>query len=85
MDPSVDDSPDEVHWALAAAEAKLTLKGVLSGPDGAEWQTAINYEIEQLEKLSAWKIVDYPPHTNIIPCHFILATKCEPDGEKLKL
>jgi hypothetical protein len=85
MDSSVDDSPDEVHWALAAAEAEPTLKEALSGPDGAEWQAAIDYEIGQLEKLSTWKIVDYPPHANIIPCHFVLATKRRPDGEKLKL
>jgi hypothetical protein len=36
MDSSVDDSPDKVHWALAAAEAEPMLKEVLSGPDGAE-------------------------------------------------
>jgi hypothetical protein len=58
---------------------------VPSGPDGAEWQAAVDYEIGQLEKLSTWKIVDCPLHTNIIPCHFVLATKCRPDGEKLKL
>jgi hypothetical protein len=84
-DSSVDDSPNEVHWALATAEAEPMLKEALSGPDGAEWQAAVNYEIGQLEKLSTWKIVDYPTHTNIIPCHFILATKRGPDGEKLKL
>jgi hypothetical protein len=84
-DASVDDDPDQVHWALATAEPELTLKEALSGPDGEEWQAAIDYEIGQLEKLSAWKIVNHPPRTNIIPCHFILATKRGPDGEKLKL
>jgi hypothetical protein len=85
MDSSVDDSPDEVYWALAAAEAEPTLRETLSGPDGAEWQAAVDYEIGQLEKLSVWKIVDYPLHTNIILCHFILATKHRPDSKKLKL
>jgi hypothetical protein len=26
-----------------------------------------------------------PPYANIIPCHFVLATKCRVDREKLKL
>jgi hypothetical protein len=61
------------------------LKEVLNGPGGAEWQTAIDYEIGQLEKLGIWQIVDPPPRANIIPSHFVLATKCGADGEKLKL
>jgi hypothetical protein len=85
MDSSVDDSPDEVYWAVATAEAQPTLREALSGPDGAEWQAAVDYEIGQLEKLNPWKIVDYPLYTNIILCHFILATKRGPDGEKLTL
>jgi hypothetical protein len=61
------------------------LKEALNGPDGAEWQTAIDYEIGQLEKLGVWQIVDPPPRANIIPSHFVLATKHSADGEKLKL
>src|SRR5882762_5320527 len=74
-----------LHFALAATQAKPTLKEVLSGPDVQEWQAAIDYEIGQLEKLGAWEIVDPPRGSNIIPCHFVLATKRGPDGEKLKL
>jgi hypothetical protein len=32
-----------------------------------------------------WKIVDSPPGANLIPCHYVLATKHGPDREKLKL
>jgi len=73
------------HFALAAAQAEPTLKEALNGPDVPEWQEAINYEIGQLEKLGAWKLVDPPRAANIIPCHFVLATKRVPDGEKIKL
>jgi len=73
------------YHALAAAEPEPTLKQALNGPDAAEWQEAIDYEIGQLEKLGAWKIVDPPARANLIPCHFVLATKRGPDGEKLKL
>jgi hypothetical protein len=50
-----------------------------------EWQTTIDYEIGQLEKLGVWWIVDPPPCANIIPSHFVLVTKHGADGEKLKL
>jgi hypothetical protein len=73
------------HWALAAAEAEPTLREALSGPDGLEWQEAVDYKISQLEKLGAWKVVTPLSNANIIPCHFVLAMKCGPDGEKLKL
>ncbi|OAX31269.1 hypothetical protein K503DRAFT_677023, partial [Rhizopogon vinicolor AM-OR11-026] len=52
-----------------------TLQEALSSPDGAEWQEAVDYEISQLEKLKAWKVVTPPRNANIIPCHFALATK----------
>jgi hypothetical protein len=74
-----------IHWALAAAEPEPTLQQALNGPDAVEWQEAIDYEISQLEKLGAWEIVDAPPRVNIIPCHYVLATKRGPNGEKLKL
>jgi hypothetical protein len=74
-----------IHSAFATAEPEPTLQQALNGPDAVEWQEAIDYEISQLEKLGAWEIVDAPKNANIIPCHYILATKRGPDGEKLKL
>jgi hypothetical protein len=76
---------NQTHWAAATAEAEPTLKEALNGADRAEWQTAIDYEIGQQEKLGVWQIVDPPPRTNIIPSHFVLVTKRGADGEKLKL
>jgi hypothetical protein len=76
---------NQTHWAAATAEVEPMLKEALNGPDGAEWQTAIDYEIGQLEKSGVWRIIDLPPHANIIPSHFVLATKRSADGEKLKL
>jgi hypothetical protein len=73
---------NQTHWAAATAEVEPTLKEVLNGPDGAEWQTAIDYEIGQLEKLGVWWIVDPTPCTNIIPSHFVLATKRAVQTEK---
>jgi hypothetical protein len=74
-----------IHSTFATAEPKPTLQQALNGPDAIEWQEAIDYEISQLEKLGVWEIVDAPKNANIIPCHYVLATKRGPDGEKLKL
>jgi hypothetical protein len=76
---------NHIHLALAAAEPEPTLQQALNGLDGVEWQEALDYEISQLEKLGTWEIVDPPRGMNIIPCHYVLATKQGPDREKLKL
>jgi hypothetical protein len=69
---SIDEIGEEnqTHWAAATAEAEPTLKEALNGPDRAEWQTAIDYEIGQLEKLGVWRIIHPPPRANIIPSHY---------------
>jgi hypothetical protein len=79
------DEVAHIECALAAAEPEPTLAQALNSPDAVEWQEAINYEIGQLEKLETWEIVNAPRGANVIPCHFILATKCRPDDKKLKL
>lgn len=70
---------------MAAAVAEPTLAQALRGPDAQEWQEALDYEISQLEKLGTWELADLPRGANLIPCHFVLATKRGPDGQKLKL
>jgi hypothetical protein len=81
-----DGSDGPLTWyAMAATEAEPTLQQALNGPDASEWQEAIDYELGQLEKLGMWEIVDAPDHVNLIPCHYVLATKRGPNGEKLKL
>jgi hypothetical protein len=76
---------NQTHQAATTAKVEPTLKEVLNEPDGAEWQRAIDYEIGQSENLGVWRIVDPPPHVNIIPSHCVLVTKRSADGEKLKL
>lgn len=85
--PAKSDLADEhtltSHFGLAAVEPEVMLQQALNGPDAVEWQEAIDYEISQLERLGTWKVVDSPPGVNLIPCHYVLAMKRGPDGEKL--
>ena len=46
-----------------------------------EWQTALDYEIGQLEKLGTWVIEDLPKGHNMIPCSAVLKEKRGPDCE----
>ena len=45
-----------------------TLDNALSGPHAKEWQTVLDYEIGQLEKLGTWVIEDLPKGHNSILC-----------------
>jgi hypothetical protein len=79
------DKTTHLEWALAVAEPEPSLHQALNRPDATEWQEVLDYEISQLEKLGTWELADAPKGANIIPCHFMLATKRGPDGKKLKL
>ncbi|KAG2754062.1 hypothetical protein P692DRAFT_20672500, partial [Suillus brevipes Sb2] len=48
------------HHAMAAVEPEPMLQQALNGPDGVEWQEAVDYEISQLVKLGTWELVNTP-------------------------
>ena len=58
-----------------------SLDNALSGPHTKEWQTMLDYEIGQLEKLGTWVIEDLLKGHNAIPCSTVLKEKCGLDGE----
>ena len=71
---------DFVLIGALGMEPKL-LNDALSGPHAKEWQTALNYEIGQLQKLSTWVIEDLPKGHTAIPCSAVLKEKHGPNGE----
>ena len=72
--------PDFALIGAVGTEPK-SLNDVLSRPHAKEWQTALDYEIGQLEKLGTWVIEDLPKGHNTIPCSTVLKEKHGPDGE----
>jgi hypothetical protein len=58
-----------------------TLDEALRGPNAKEWQTALDYEIGQLEKLGTWVVEDLPPGQTAIPCSEVVKVKRGPSGE----
>ena len=53
----------------------------LRGPDAQKWQEALDYEINQLEKMGTWVVEDLPAGHTAIPCSEVLRIKRGPDGE----
>ena len=72
--------PDFALIGALGTEPK-SLDDALSRPHTKEWQTALDYEIGQLEKLGTWVIEDLPKGHNAIPCSAVLKEKRSPDGE----
>ena len=72
--------PNFVLIGTLGTEPK-SLNDALSGPHAKEWQTMLDYEIGQLEKLGTWVIEDLPKGHNAILCSAVLKEKHGPDGE----
>lgn len=72
--------PDIAAIGHIGADPK-TLDEALHGPNAKEWQTALDYEINQLEKLATWVVEDLPPGQTAIPCSEVVKVKRGPSGE----
>jgi hypothetical protein len=57
------------------------LDKALHGPNVAEWEAALKYEINQLEKLETWIVEDLPPGQTAIPCSAITCVKRGPNSK----
>jgi Reverse transcriptase (RNA-dependent DNA polymerase) len=58
-----------------------TLDEALRSPNAKEWEEALQYELNQLEKLGTWVVEDLPPGQTAIPCSKVVQVKCGPNSE----
>ena len=58
-----------------------TLDEALRGPNAKEWQEALDYEINQLQKLGTWVVESLPAGQTAIPCSEVVKVKRGPNGE----
>jgi len=73
--------PAEFAAVGAMGTEPASIDEALRGPNAKEWQDALDYEINQLEKLGTWVIEDLPPGQTAIPNSIVLKEKKGPDGE----
>jgi hypothetical protein len=62
----------EFALALGNDDAPQSIEEVLDGLDADKWKRAMDIEINQLECLKTWEIVNAPPGVNVINSGFIL-------------
>jgi hypothetical protein len=78
---SLYDLPPDIAMVGHASTDPQTLDEALRGPNAKEWQAAMDYEINQLEKFNTWVVEDLPPGQTAIPCSEVLRVKRGPNGE----
>ena len=60
-----------------------TFEEALHGPNAKEWQEALDYKINQLQKLRTWVVEDLPAGQTAIPYSEVVRVKRGPDGKVL--
>jgi len=91
-----DPFPDEIEAGIASVEKEeafavipeedecRNLREAKDSPEWPEWERAIHAELEQLERMGTWKLVDKPPGVVPIANKFIFAKKRDKEGNLLK-
>ncbi|SOV06178.1 uncharacterized protein UDID_19427 [Ustilago sp. UG-2017a] len=57
-----------------------TLKEALASDDAQQWQEAICKELDRLEAMGTWEIVDVPPNTRLVNSKIVLRLKLDANG-----
>ncbi|SOV03224.1 uncharacterized protein UDID_18361 [Ustilago sp. UG-2017a] len=68
----------EAHTAVL--NLTLMLKEALASDDAQQWQEAIRKELDGLEAMGTWEIVDTPPNTRPVDSKIVLWLKLDADG-----
>ncbi|SOV04575.1 uncharacterized protein UDID_17138 [Ustilago sp. UG-2017a] len=68
----------EAH--TAALNLTPTLKEALASDDAQQRQEAIHKELDGLEAMGTWEIVDVPPNTRLVDSKIVLQLKLDADG-----
>ncbi|SPC66753.1 related to retrotransposon protein [Ustilago sp. UG-2017b] len=74
----VEEMIGEAHTAVL--NLTLTLKEALASDDAQQWQEAICKELDGLEAMGTWEIVDVPPNTRLVDSKIVLRLKLDADG-----
>jgi hypothetical protein len=73
-------SREEMESVLAMSEDEPSIREALNGEEREAWRDAIEAELTQMEKVTAWVPVIPPPDANIIPSLFVFRRKRNDTG-----
>ena len=83
----IDDNRSELDVEEIIGEAHTatlnltpTLKEALASDDAQQWQEAIRKELDGLEAMGTWEIVDVPPNTRLVDSKIVLRLKLDANG-----
>ncbi|SOV03663.1 uncharacterized protein UDID_19108 [Ustilago sp. UG-2017a] len=68
----------EAHMAIL--NLMPMLKEALASDDVQQWQEAIHKELDGLEAMGTWEIMDVPPNTRLVDSKIVLRLKLDADG-----
>ncbi|KAJ1031097.1 hypothetical protein NDA18_002316 [Ustilago nuda] len=57
-----------------------TMKEALASEDAQQWQEAIRKELDRLEAMGTWEVMDIPPNTRLVDSKIVLHLKLDADG-----
>ncbi|SOV06532.1 uncharacterized protein UDID_17505 [Ustilago sp. UG-2017a] len=75
---AVEDMIGEANTAILNLTPML--KEALASDDAQQWQEAIHKELDGLEAMGTWEIVDVPPDTKLVDSKIVLCLKLDADG-----
>ena len=78
----VEDVLGEAHTAVL--NLNPTLKEAFASEDAQQWQEAIRKELDGLEAMGTWEIVDKPPNANLVDSKIVLRLKLDADGVPIR-
>ncbi|SPC64523.1 related to retrotransposon protein [Ustilago sp. UG-2017b] len=78
LELDVEEMIGEAH--TAALNLTPMLNEALASDDAQQWQEAIHKELDRLEAMGTWEIVDVPPNTRLVDSKIVLRLKLDTDG-----
>ena len=72
---------EAVYKALSAiTKDQPPIKSVINRSESDQWKQAIKEELDQIEKLGTWELVEAPDNANVTLCCWVLRRKCDAQG-----
>ena len=73
-----------LFWATVSGKDPKSLKDAMNSPEWPEWKKAIRTELETLQRMGTWELVDAPEDRKPITNKWVFVRKYDKDGNLQK-